>query len=158
MKYFKFTIILMTGILFFALTVIPVTLFSQEKQKDEMRAVCLHDYMFSTKKIEAITEIRDLLDKYTPIGINNLVCFFDLSSKPKDYDFLKLIIREAHKRGMKVHPIIHPGYRVKLEGEIKQHPEWLIMGRKGEIYPNLNLANKEARDYILRGIFYVLKN
>ena len=151
-------LIFTAGIMFFTLTIIPVTLFSQTKQTDEKRAVCLHDYMFSLKKIEAITEIRDLLDKYTPIGINNLVCFFDLSSKPKDYDFLKLLIREAHKRGMKVHPIIHPGYPVKLEGEIKQHPEWLIRGRKGEIYPNLNLANKEARDYILRRISYVLNN
>ncbi len=36
MKHLKFTAILMTGILFFALAIIPVTLFSQEKQKDEM--------------------------------------------------------------------------------------------------------------------------
>ena len=154
----KTFLFLMTGILFFTIATIPEKLFSQEKQKDEMRAVCLHDYMFGSEKAEAIPEIKNLLDKYIPIKINNIVCFFDLSGEPRDYDFLEVLLTEAHKRNMKVHPIIHPGYRVKLEGEIKQHPEWLIVGRKGEIYPNLNLANKEARDYILRGISYVLKN
>ena len=42
MKHLKFTITLMTGILFLTLATIPVTLFSQEKQNDEMRAV-FHD-------------------------------------------------------------------------------------------------------------------
>lgn len=157
-KIVKFIFTLITGVLFLTFATIPATLFSQEEQTDEMRAVCLHDYMFSSEKAVAIPEITNLLDKYIPIKINNIVCFFDLSGQPRDYDFLEVLLEEAHKRGMKVHPIIHPGYRVKLEGEIKQYPEWLIMGRKGEIYPNLNLANKEARDYILRKVSDVLKN
>lgn len=67
------------------------------------RAVCLHDYMFSSEKEEAVIFLED---------------------------FLEVIIEKAHQRNMQVHPIIHPGYRVKLEGEIKDHPEWLIRGKR----------------------------
>ena len=55
-KNFKSAFAILTGILFFTLTTIPETLFSQEKQKDEIRAVCLHDYIFSSEKVEAIPE------------------------------------------------------------------------------------------------------
>ncbi|MCD4769252.1 MAG: family 10 glycosylhydrolase [Bacteroidales bacterium] len=158
MKYLKFTTILMTGILFFALVAIPVTLFSQEKQKDELRAVCLHDYMFSSEKEEAVVLMEDILDQYTTIGINYIACFHDLSNQPRDYDFLEVMTEKAHERNIQVHPIVHPGYRVKLEGEIMENPEWLIRGKKGEIYPNLNLANPEARKYILGKVSGILKN
>ena len=158
MKHLKFTTIIMTGILFFTLAAIPVTLFSQEKQKDEIRAVCLHDYMFSAEKDSAIVMLENILDEYSTIGINYIACFYDLSGQPRDWDFLEVMIEKAHQRNMQVHPIVHPGYRVKLEGEIKEHPEWLIRGKKGEIYPNLNLANAEARQHILKKISGILQN
>ena len=158
MKHLRFTTSLMTGILFIALAAIPVTLFSQEKQKNEIRAVCLHDYMFSSEKEAAVVLLEDILDQYTTIGINYIACFYDLSNQPRDYDFLEVMIEKAHQRDIEVHPIVHPGYRVKLEGEIKEHPEWLIRGKKGEIYPNLNLANPEARQHILRKISGILQN
>jgi uncharacterized lipoprotein YddW (UPF0748 family) len=58
---------------------------------------------------------------------------------------------------MGVHPIFMPGHRVKLEGVIKQHPEWLLRGKKGEIYQNLNIAHMEVQDYILGEISEALK-
>ena len=157
-KNLKSALILITGVLFMTLASIPETLFSQEKQIDEMRAVCLHDYMFSSEKEKAVALLEDVLDQYTTIGINYIACFYDLSGEPRDWDFLEVMIEKAHHRNIQVHPIIHPGYRVKLEGEIMEHPEWLIRGKKGEIYPNLNLANPEARKYILKNISNVIKN
>lgn len=157
-KNLKSALTLITRVLFLILTTIPVTLFSQDKMNEEVRAVCLHDYMFSAQKDSAIVLLENILDQYSTIGINYIACFFDLSSQARDYDFLEVMIEKAHQRNIEVHPIVHPGYRVKLEGEIKEHPEWLIRGKKGEIYPNLNLANPEARQHILRKISGILQN
>lgn len=150
-------LISITGMIFSVLTIHPVFLFSGTRSFEEFRAVCLHDYMFSAEEDTAASELRNILDLYATIGINNIFCFYDLSGKQRDYDFLKIMLEAAHRKGMKVHPIVHPGYTVKLEGEIKLHPEWLIRGRKGEIYPHLNLANPDARKYILRNISNILK-
>lgn len=129
---------------------------SQSTGREEARAVFLHDSMFGADKEEAVSKLKNILSRYVEIGINNIFCFYDLSRKPREYDFLEVLLEEAHLQGIKVHPILHPGYRVRLEGEIKQHPEWLIKGKKGEIYPHLNLANLDARDYALRQITEIL--
>ncbi len=128
----------------------------QSAGKEEVRAVFLHDSMFGAEKEEAVSKMKNILSRYTEIGINNILCFYDLSRKPREYDFLEALLEKAHLHGIKVHPILHPGYRVRLEGEIKQHPEWLIRGTKGEIYSHLNLANPDARDYALRQIAKIL--
>ena len=44
-----------------------------------------------------------------------------------------------------------------LEGKIKKHPEWLIRGIKGEMYPNLNIANPDARKYLVKKVSKALK-
>ena len=106
---------------------------SQSAGEEEVRAVFLHDSMFGTEKAEAVSKLENILSRYVEIGINNIFCFYDLSRKPREYDFLEVLLEEAHLHGIKVHPILHPGYRVRLEGEIKQHPDWLIKGMKGEI-------------------------
>ena len=158
MKHFKSTIILMTGILFFALATIPVTLFSQEKQKEEGRAVWISSTVFEDDEKEATNHLKELLDKYSEIGINHLFCFSSLMYQhQKKWDFLEILIKEAHEKNIKVHSIICPYRKVKLEGEIKEHPEWLIRGKKGEIYLNLNMANSEAREYFKREIIQALK-
>lgn len=157
MKKQFYSVLISITVIFF-ITQSPAVLSSQTKTHEEVRAVCLHDYMFSTEKSEAVPMLENILDQYSTIGINYIVCFYDLSSEPRDWDFLEVMVKTAHRRNMEVHPIIHPGYRVKLEGEIKEHPEWLIRGKKGEIYPHLNLANPEAKNYILRKISNVLEN
>ena len=158
MKHLKSTIILMTGILFFVIATIPVTLFSQPMPQKEGRAVWISSTMFEDDEKEATQHLKELLDKYAEIGINNLFCFSSMMYQhQKKWDFLKILIKEAHERNIKVHSIFCPGGRVKLEGEIIEHPEWLIRGKKGEMYPYLNIANTEVREYLKRQIIEAFK-
>jgi uncharacterized lipoprotein YddW (UPF0748 family) len=158
MKHLKFIIILMTGISFLVFAAIPATLFSQQVQQKEGRAVWISANMFSMEKEEAVSQIKEILNKYSEIGINNLFCFSSMMyQNQKRWDFLEILLKEAHKKNIKVHPIFCPYRKVKLEGEIKEHPEWLIRGKKGEIYLNLNMANPEAREYFKREIIKALK-
>ena len=148
----------MIGILFLSISILPKTSFSQTVQQKEGRAVWLHSSIFEDEKEEATQHLKELLDKYAEIGINNIFCFYAMKDQnQKEWDFLEILLEKAHKKGMKVHPIICPGQGVKLEGEIKEHPEWLIRGKKGEIYTNLNLANPGAREYIKDKVKEALK-
>jgi len=109
--------------------------------------------MFSQEKDQAVLRMQEMLDNYTEIGINNLFCFSSLMFQhQKEWDFLEVLLEEAHKRDIKVHPIFYPGHRVKLEGEIKENPEWLIRGMKGEIYPHLNIAHPGVKQYYLNKV------
>ncbi|MCD4791291.1 MAG: family 10 glycosylhydrolase [Bacteroidales bacterium] len=145
-------------ILLSALFIFPFILFSQSKSVEEGRAVWIHSSIFDQEKNTAVLQMQEMLDNYAEIGINNLFCFYSMNDQHKrDWDFLEVLLEEAHKRNIKVHPIFCPGQRVKLEGEIIEHPEWLIRGKKGEIYPNLNLANPEVREYFKRKVKEALK-
>ncbi|MCK4813371.1 MAG: family 10 glycosylhydrolase [Candidatus Marinimicrobia bacterium] len=156
-KNSKTVLALITGILFLTLATIPVTLFSQAQQ-EEGRAVWLHASIFEDEEKEATQHLKELLNKYDKIGINNIFCFYTMMDQhQKKWDFLKVLLKEAHQRNIKIHSIFCPGQRVKLEGKIMEHPEWLIRGKKGEIYPNLNLANPEAREYLKRKVQEALK-
>ena len=157
-KNVKLILALMTGILIFSISIIPKTSFSQTVQQKEGRAVWLHASIFENDKKEATQHLQELLNNYSEIGINNIFCFYAMMYQhQKKWDFLEILLEKAHIKGMKVHPIFCPGQGVKLEGLIKEHPEWLIKGKKGEIYTNLNLANPEAREYIKRQIMEALK-
>jgi uncharacterized lipoprotein YddW (UPF0748 family) len=157
-KNLKSALTLITGVLFLSLASIPETLFSQINEKEEGRAVWISSTMFEDDEKEATQQLEELLKKYDEIGINHLFCFSSMMyQNQKKWDFLTLLIKEAHKKDIKVHPIFCPYRKVKLEGEIKEHPEWLIRGKKGEIYLNLNMANSEAREYFKREIIQALK-
>ncbi len=117
-----------------------------------VRAVWIHAGMFPASRPEAVVKLRALLDDYRTAHITRLFCFDSLPAQHrKGWDFLADLVTEAHGRGIQVHPVISPGYPVPLEGEVKEHPEWLIVGMKGEIYRNLNPANAGARRYV-RGL------
>jgi len=147
----------LTGIILILLA-IPFTLFSQTEPAVEGRAVWLHGSLFEDDKKEATLQMKELLDKYSEIGINTLFCYYTMMDQHnRKWDFLEVLLKEAHARNIEVHSNFCPGQRVKLEGEIKEHPEWLIRGMKGEIYTNLNLANPEAREYIKGQIIEALK-
>lgn len=133
-------------------------LFSQVNNQKEGRAVWVSSTMFDLEKDKAVTQIKKTLDQYRSIGINTLYCFSSMPDQNnKNWDFLNVFIKAAHSRDMEVHPIFCPGGEVKLEGDIQQHPEWLIRGKKREIYPYLNLAHLGAQDYILGIISEALK-
>ena len=120
---------------------------------EEGRAVWTHAGNFSNQRDEALVQMRKTLDDYRSIGINRMYLFYPLmEDHGKSWDFLKDLLIESHARSMKVEPIFMPGHTVALRGEILEHPEWLIRGMKGEIYPNLNIANPEVRKYIVRRI------
>ena len=158
MKHLKFALVLVTGILFLSLATIPVASFSQSMQQKEGRAVWISSTMFDDDEKEATNQLKELLDKYDEMGINNLFCFSSMIYQhQKKWDFLEILLKEAHKRNIKVHSIFCPGGRVKLEGEIKEHPEWLIKGKKGEMYLYLNIANAEVREYLKRQIIEALE-
>ncbi len=138
---------------------IPVILFSQNQvNKEEVRALWLHYSKFSMDKKQAIQQIQKLFDKYAEIGINNLFCYSTMKYQHKrKWDYLKVLIDEAHKRDIKIHPTFCLCSKIKIQGEIKKHPEWLIRGMNGEIYPYLNIANPEARKYLVNKISGALK-
>ncbi|MCD4693043.1 MAG: hypothetical protein K8R79_09025, partial [Calditrichales bacterium] len=54
---------------------LSTNLFSQNKPKKECRAVWIHSSYFNQEKEKAISEIKNMLDSYAAIGINNLFCF-----------------------------------------------------------------------------------
>jgi len=146
------------GIIIIILTIIPFSLYSQHKYNEEGRAVWISSGNFSQEKAEALIQIKDMLDNYAEIGINNLFCFSSMMSQhQKNWDFLAVLLEEAHERNMKIHPIFTPGGQKKLEGEIKEHPEWLIRGIKGEIYPNLNIAHPGVKEYFVKQVSEALK-
>jgi uncharacterized lipoprotein YddW (UPF0748 family) len=123
-----------------------------------VRAVWIHAGMFATDRAEAIARLQTLLEDYRAARVTVLFCFDSLPAQHrKGWDFLATLVTEAHTRGIQVHPVISPGYPVPLEGEIRDHPEWLITGMKGEIYRNLNLANPAVRRYIVRVVEEALK-
>ena len=157
-KNVKLIFAVMIGMLFISISFIPITSFSQTVQQKEGRAVWLHASIFEDEEIEATQQLEDLLDKYAEIGINNIFCFYTMMDQhQKKWNFLEVLLKESHERTIKIHSIFCPGQRVKLEGEIIEHPEWLIRGKKGEIYQNLNLANPEVREYIKRQVTEALK-
>ena len=118
----------------------------------------LHSSMFSNLKVDAIKELNEKLSYYREIGVENLYVFKTLKKEhKKGWSFLKQILKIAHKKDLKVHPIITPGQRVKIEGKIKRNGDWLIKDQFGKILPYLNLSNPEARYYVLKKVKKLLK-
>ena len=135
------------------LLIFLLTIFSpgNSPAASEGRAVWIHATAFSNLREEALGEMRKTLDDYRVIGINNLYCFYPLmEDHKKGWDFFKDLLGEAHARSIKVHPIFMPAGLVDLhEKVVREHPEWLVRGLKGEIYPSLNPALPEVRSYFI---------
>ena len=114
------------------------------------RGVWIHPGLFGADQAAAVAKMRATFDDYRRAGFSIVYCFFTLPDEHRyGWDFLGVLVREAHARGVQVHPVLSPGYPVALEGEVKQHPEWLITGTKGEFLRQLNLAHPGARQYFL---------
>jgi uncharacterized lipoprotein YddW (UPF0748 family) len=125
---------------------------------NEIRALWLHPGLFNKDLDSARIQMSELFDSYKEIGINNLFCYNTLKSQNGfGWDYLQALIDEGHKRGIKIHPIFYPGYDVRIEGEIKDHPEWLIRNMDSTLMPNLNLTLPAVREYWLRRISEALK-
>jgi uncharacterized lipoprotein YddW (UPF0748 family) len=122
-----------------------------------VRGVWIHPGLFGADQTAAVAKMGTTFDDYRRTGISIVYCFFTLPDEHRyGWDFLGVLVREAHARGVQVHPVLSPGYPVALEGEVKQHPEWLITGTKGEFLRQLNLAHPGARQYFLSRVSSVL--
>ena len=124
----------------------------------EIRAVWIHPGLFNTNHDTALVQMSDLFESYKEAGVNNLFCYNTLRTQNGfKWDYLQALVDEGHKRGIKIHTIFYPGYDVRIEGEIEEHPEWLIKNIDSTVMPNLNLTLPAVWDYWLRKISETLK-
>jgi len=128
------------------------------EKKPEIRAVWLHQSLFSREEIRAEAQIDSLFDIYKAIGINNLFCYNTLKDENNlGWDYLQMLLKKGHERGIMIHPIFYPGYDRNLELELTKNPSWLIRDIEGKYCPNYNLANQEVRKYWINRIAATLK-
>ena len=131
----------------------------QRDPAGEGRAVWISSGYFSRQKETAVSEIRETLDRFAGIGVNNLFCFSALPGQHQmDWDFLEVLLQQAHARGMKVHPCycaghLYPAWKDQI---IQQNPQWLIKNIK-ENRPSLNLALPEVREFIIGKVSEALR-
>jgi uncharacterized lipoprotein YddW (UPF0748 family) len=124
----------------------------------EIRAVWLHPGLFSSDVNKAAGQMDSLFTLYQDIGINNLFCYNTTTGENSfGWDYLDMLIRVGHKKGIKIHPIFYPGYSVNIEKELADHPSWLIRDMDGKYQPHFNLANPEVRKYWVDRISAALK-
>jgi uncharacterized lipoprotein YddW (UPF0748 family) len=121
---------------------------TQQEIKPEVRGVWLHTGLFDLNEAKAVKQMDSLFTAYRSIGINNLFCYNAMPGENQfEWNYLEVLIREGHKRGIKIHPIFYPGYTINLEKELVDHPSWLIRDMEGKYLPHFNLANPEVRKY-----------
>jgi uncharacterized lipoprotein YddW (UPF0748 family) len=122
--------------------------------------VWMHPGMFGPKQDEAVSKMRTVLDDYVKAGINTLIMLVkdtsgyvyyqsDLGVKDPayDWDFFGTFLSEARQRNMTVHPWFCVFPEGALLGQVRQHPEWLIVGPGREMVRTLNPALPEVRSY-----------
>jgi len=68
-----------------------------------------------------------------------------------DWDPMELFVREAHRRGLEVWPVVCviPSGDKKLAGILDKHPDWALRDKKGEKLGYLSPCHPESRRYIL---------
>ena len=97
---------------------------SRPGEKMQGIGVWLHSDMFSANVDTATLQLQQTLNNYVKIGINTIFCVRCMMDEhQKGWDFLAILLNEAHARAIKVHPKIDPGRDVKLTGKIRENPE-----------------------------------
>jgi uncharacterized lipoprotein YddW (UPF0748 family) len=122
--------------------------------------VWMHPGMFGPEREAAVEKMRQTLDEYLKSGINSLFMlvknttghvYYESEIGVKDpaynWDFFGLFLEEARKRGMEVHPWFCVFPEAALLGQIREHPEWLIVGPGREMVRTVNPALPEVRAY-----------
>ena len=125
----------------------------------EVRAVWIASGYFDNEKQKAMPEVRTALDRFAAIGVNDVFCFHVMKyQNEKDWDFLEALLREAHARGIRVHPCWCPGhvYPSWNQEVVEEHPEWLIQNLKENPH-TLNFALEEVREFVLSKVAEVLE-
>lgn len=122
--------------------------------------VWIHPGFFGTEKESAVAKIQTTLDEYAKAGINTLIVLVKNTSghvyyaselgvrdNAWDWDFFEAFLKEARKRKMEVHPWFCVFPETSLLGQVRQHPEWLIMGPMREMVSTVNPALPQVRAY-----------
>lgn len=126
----------------------PLTLFA-ESPAPGLRPVEIRAVWMDRKSIPKTEEgIRDLIRQYADAGINVVhpeVIYYGYSAYPSAYlkqndlwngiDMLGILLSEAHKRGIEVHPwvwVFRTGNTADMGGILKDHPEWMALGKNGK--------------------------
>jgi len=136
------------------------TQINQPMTKSETRGVWMHPGLFGTDEKEAIKKIQSTLDEYVQAGINTLLMLVknttgEIYFKSKigvpdpawNWDFFDVFLKEAQKRKMTVHPWFCVFPEGKILGQVREHPEWLIISSKGEMVTSVNPALPQVREY-----------
>lgn len=122
--------------------------------------VWMHPGMFGPERESAVAKMRQTLDEYLKSGINSLFMLvknttghvyyeseIGVKDPAYDWDFFGIFLEEARKRGMEVHPWFCVFPEAALLGQVREHPEWLIVGSGREMVRNVNPALPEVRAY-----------
>ena len=122
--------------------------------------VWMHPGMFGPEEETATAKIRETLDFYSQAGINTVIMlvknttghvYYDSEIAIKDpaygWDFFGVFLEEARKRNLAVHPWFCVFPEASLLGQVREHPEWLIVGPGREMVRTVNPALPEVRAY-----------
>jgi len=146
---------------------LPARVQPQSKAKTPVRTqdtwisgVWMHPGMFGPKQDEAVAKMRAVLDDYARAGINTLIMLvkdtsgyvyyqsaLGVKDPAYDWDFFGVFLSEARLRNMVVHPWFCVFPEGALVGQVRQHPEWLIVGPGREMVRTVNPALPEVRAY-----------
>jgi len=125
-----------------------------------VRGVWMHPGFFGPDKAAAVGKIRATLDAYAQAGITTLIILVKNTSghvyyaseigvrdQAYDWDFFGVFLEEARKRRLEVQPWFCVFPESAILGQVRQHPEWLIRGPKGEMVGAANPALPAVREY-----------
>jgi uncharacterized lipoprotein YddW (UPF0748 family) len=132
----------------------------QETPGLSVRGVWMHPGFFGSDQGTAAGKIRSTLDEYAKAGINTLIILVKNTSghvyypseiavpdETWDWDFFGTFLAEARKRDMEVHPWFCVFTESAILGKVREHPEWLIAGPKGQMVRAVNPALSAVREY-----------
>lgn len=92
-----------------------------------------------------------VLNGYKKAGIN--VLFLNCGLPYDDWEFLDRLLSECHRLDIELHPYISPGGSNNPSGALLTlHPEWSVTDIDGRKRTNLNLADREVKDFIIRQV------
>jgi uncharacterized lipoprotein YddW (UPF0748 family) len=136
-----------------------------------IRAVWTHPGFYGSEERAAVAKMRTTFEAYVKAGISQVIILVKSTSghvyfksrlgAPDPayaaWDFFGTFLKEAQASGLTVHPWFCVFHETGIVGQIRDHPEWLIRGARGEIVGSANPALPEARAYE-RGLMLEVAN